>query len=126
MRAAALVLVLLPFLVFAGQDAAYHLRGRKPGLPENLTHLVLGASQVFLMVSAFRADVRRIVFAALLVAVFGAIDELGFHRALPARESDLHAKAHFALFSFVALALAFAVFPDLASVTGLLHGEAAP
>lgn len=126
MRLAVLILLLIPFLAFAGLDAAYHLRGRKPGLAENLLHLALGGSQAFAVVGAFRGDTPRVLAAGVLVAVLGATDEYGFHHALPARESDLHAKSHLALFVFLVAALALAAFPDGAAFLRALRGEAAP
>jgi hypothetical protein len=124
MRALVLVLVLLPFLAYAGLDAAYHVRERKPGILENLIHLALGGSQVLTINSAFHADAPRLIVAGVLIAVFGTVDELGFHHGLPARESDLHAKSHFALFTFVLVALALAAFPDAASLLRVIHREA--
>ena len=116
MRSAALALAIAPFVVLAALDLVVHRTTRKPHLAEDALHLVLGLSQLLLIVSAFRAEVPRIVLAALAVVVLGALDEFGFHHALPARESDLHAKGHFALFGFVVVALAAATFPTIASV----------
>ena|SRR5271165_4214358 len=126
MRALLLALALIPFLVWAGRDAAYHLRDRKPGILENVTHVLLGGSQLWVVVAAFRADISRIALAAMVVAVFGSLDEFVFHRGLSARESDLHAKSHLALFGFVALAMALVTYPDLAAVLSVFHGGRAP
>jgi hypothetical protein len=107
-----LLLPLVPFLRYAGKDLAYHFRSRKPGIPESLVHVVLGIFQGGLVVNAFRLDLARVAVATVGIAIFGAIDELVFHRGLPAEESDLHAKAHIALFAFAAAAVALCVLPE--------------
>ncbi len=104
-RIAGLVAAFLPFAWFAWLDTRYHLSTRKPGGPENLVHLGLGVCQLGLLVNAIRADLRFELFALAGIAVLGGLDEFGFHRALPAFESDVHAKSHFALFIFVVVAL---------------------
>jgi hypothetical protein len=126
MRALVLAIALAPFVLWAGRDAIYHVRDRKPGALENLTHLLLGASQLVTIVGAFRGDVARLALGAGLVAIFGAVDEFAFHRGLSARESDLHAKAHLGLFAFVAVAFALVTFPDLASLTRAAQAGATP
>jgi hypothetical protein len=107
-----LLLPLLPFLRYAGADLAYHFRSRKPGILENVVHVLLGLFQGALVVNAFRLDLVRVAAATVGIAVFGAVDELVFHRRLPAEESDLHAKAHIALFAFAAFAVALCVLPE--------------
>ncbi len=111
MLRALLVIPLLPFVGYAGADLAYHFRSRKPGLAEDAVHLALGLCQLVLIVNAFRGDLERLALGAVGVAVFGAADEYAFHRELPARESDLHAKSHFALFAFTAVAIALIALP---------------
>ena len=104
-RVAGIALAFLPFVWFAYRDTRYHLDLRKPGNPENLVHLGLGVCQIALLVNAIRADLQWELIALGGIAVLGAIDEFGFHRELPAFESDVHAKTHFALFIFVVVAL---------------------
>jgi hypothetical protein len=108
---AVLLVPLLPFLRYAGADLLYHFRGRKPGIAENVVHVVLGLFQGGLVINAFRLDLVRIAVSTLGIAAFGALDELGFHRGLPEKESDLHAKSHIALFAFAATAVALCVLP---------------
>jgi hypothetical protein len=108
---ALLILPLLPFVVYAGMDLAFHFRSRKPGIAEEAVHVALGLCQLVLVVNAFRGDLARLALGGLGVAVFGAADEFAFHRGLPARESDLHAKSHFALFAFTAAAVALIALP---------------
>jgi hypothetical protein len=120
-RTTALALAIAPFVVLAALDLVYHRTMRTPHVAEDVLHVVLAGSQVALVVSAFRGDVPRILLAAVVTVVLGALDEFGFHHALPARESDLHAKAHFALFGFVVVALVVAMFPDVASAERTLR-----
>jgi hypothetical protein len=108
---AILLVPLVAFLRYAGADLAYHFRERKPGVLESTVHVVLGAFQVALVLNAFRLDLVRVVVATIGIAFFGAVDELGFHRGLPATEGDLHAKSHIALFALVAAALGICVLP---------------
>ena len=105
LRIGAVVLAFVPFATFAWLDTRYHLSTRKPGGPENLVHLGLGICQLGLLVNAVRSDLKFELFALAGISVLGGIDEFGFHRALPAFESDVHAKSHFALFIFVVVAL---------------------
>lgn len=104
-RIGAIAVAFLPFAWFAYRDTRYHLGARKPGNAENLVHLGLGVAQIALLVNAIRADLRFELFALGGIALLGAVDEFGFHRQLPAFESDVHAKSHFALFIFVVVAL---------------------
>jgi hypothetical protein len=119
-RALILLLALLPFVVFAALDLVVHFTSRKPPLLEDLVHLGLGAGQVTLAMAAFRGDLARMAVGGLVVVLLGGVDEFVFHRALPPRESDLHAKGHFALFAFLVVALAVRAFPDAQSFTRLL------
>lgn len=109
---ALLLVPLLPFLRYAAADLAFHYRARKPHFAESLVHVLIGLFQAALVVHAFRLDLPRVAVAILGIAVFGAIDELGFHRRLPPEESDLHAKAHIALFAFAAAAVGLCVLPE--------------
>lgn len=109
---ALLVVPLLPFLRYAAADLAFHWRSRKPHWAESIVHVVLGLFQGALVVQAFRLDLTRVAVSILGIAVWGAIDELVFHRGLPPEESDLHAKSHIALFAFAAVAVALCVLPE--------------
>ena len=113
MRALVLTLSLVPFLIYAYRDTIYHLRQRKPGRAENLTHLALGACQAAMIAGAYLGDVPRMALAASGVAAFGVVDEHGFHHGLSNTESDLHAKAHLALFVFLAVGIALASFSSV-------------
>jgi hypothetical protein len=59
--------------------------------------------------------------AVAFVAVWGMVDELAFHRGLPAVESDVHAKAHMALFAFAGGALLAAAFPSAAAIVRVVR-----
>jgi hypothetical protein len=123
-RALVLTLLLAPFAILAAKDFVFHRRERRPSVPEELVHLVLGGLQVAVVVQAYRADLRRLLAASVLVGLVGCVDEFAFHRGLPAAESDLHAKAHLALFAFVAVAAFLATAPDLgAFARAVLEGE---
>jgi hypothetical protein len=113
LRAAVLTVAILPFLLHAYRDARYHLSQRKPGHLENLVHLALGTCQVALIVSAYQSDLRKMALAASGIAAFGIVDEHGFHHGLPASESDIHAKAHLALFVFFAVGVCLASFSSV-------------
>jgi hypothetical protein len=113
LRAIVLTAAIVPFLIYAYRDTVYHLRDRKPTLAENLVHLALGACQLAMILGAYQSDPRRVALAASGVACFGIVDEHGFHHGLPASESDIHAKAHFALFVFLAVAVALGSFSSL-------------
>lgn len=105
MRLLLLALALVPFVVFAARDAKAHVTYRKPGVVENVLHVGLGLAELALVFATFTAKLSWELGALGAVALLGGVDELVFHRELPAAESDLHAKAHFALFVFVAVAL---------------------
>jgi hypothetical protein len=126
MRALVLAVPLALFVVFAVRDTRYHLRDRKPGLAENLVHLALGGAQAATILAAFRGDLALLSVGAALIVVLGLGDEFLFHHDLPARESDLHAKAHMALFSFVALGALLALFPDADALVRAMQGRASP
>jgi hypothetical protein len=108
-----LTVAIVPFLIYAYRDTAYHLRQRKPGRAENLVHLALGTCQLAMIIGAYQSDVPRMALAASGVAAFGIVDEHGFHHGLPAAESDIHAKAHLALFVFLAVGIFLASFSSV-------------
>lgn len=116
MRIGLLCLPLALFLYYAGKDNSFHFRkpeqgGRHVPRAEHILHGVLGLLLVGLISAAFRLDPVRLPIFAGLFAVAGATDELGFHRGLPAEESDLHAKEHFALMVFLLTAWVTAALP---------------
>ena len=108
-------MVLIPalgaFIWYAGKDLRAHLKARRVPLLENLVHLALGAAQLVLIRGALSGDVRSLLVGALATAAFGALDEFAFHRGIPSEESDLHAKAHWALFTVLVLAMVFEEWP---------------
>jgi hypothetical protein len=109
---ALLLVPLVPFVRYAAADLAFHWRTRKPHWAESIVHVVLGLFQGALVLQGFRLDLPRVAVAILGIAVFGAIDELVFHRRLPPEESDLHAKSHIALFALAAVAVGLCVLPE--------------
>ena len=105
---AVMAAVLAPFLWFAALDQILHFRVRKVPLMENLIHVALAALLMNVIARAFRFDARGVIFGAVAFAAAGALDEYVYHRGVPEKESDVHAKEHFALFAFVVVALAVA------------------
>ena len=99
----------LAFAWYASKDMRFHLTGRPVSRAENALHAALGLSQLVLVVGAFLGAAVWVTAGALPTAALGAGDEYVFHRAIPGQEADLHAKAHLALFIFLAVAFGFPV-----------------
>jgi hypothetical protein len=106
MRAALIIGSFLPFAFFGYKDNAFHFRGRKVSAPEHLLHVAIGLTQAVIFIQALKGNLVMMFVGLALLTVSGAADEYIFHRELPAEESDLHAKQHFALFIFVVVAIA--------------------
>jgi Kef-type K+ transport system membrane component KefB len=100
----AMAVALLPFLVFAGRDLRLHLTVRRVSWAEEALHLFFGLVLAYAISRAFLFEGRALALSLLAFALGGAIDEFGFHRGLPPEEHDAHAKEHFALFLFMAVA----------------------
>lgn len=98
-----LLVALAPFLFFASRDQWLHLTARKVPLAENVIHAFLGVILFVVIGRAFLFDWRFVVVGTVVFALCGALDEFLFHRGVPASESDIHAKEHFALFGFFAV-----------------------
>lgn len=96
---------LLPFLWYASRDQLLHFSARKVPRVENLLHFALGVVLAITIAQAFRFDVRRFALFAVVFAFLGALDEFVFHRGIPDSESDTHAKEHFTLLAFFAIAV---------------------
>lgn len=100
-----LVVTLAPFLYYAIQDQRLHFSVRRVPLVENLVHLAIGLALVVTIASAFRFDLPMLAGSAALFVSLGAVDEYLFHRHIPERESDVHAKEHFAILTFLVAAV---------------------
>ena len=98
-----LAAALTPFVYFAARDQWLHLKARRVPLAENAVHALLGIVLSTVIARAFLFDWRFVIAGLAAFAVCGALDEFVFHRGLPAVESDVHAKEHFALFAFFAV-----------------------
>ncbi|MCB9653036.1 MAG: hypothetical protein H6729_02745 [Deltaproteobacteria bacterium] len=100
------VLLVLPGVVafawFAARDARFHGQGRHVSIAEQWLHAGLGLVELVLIIGAFAGASGWTAGAAAGTAFLGAVDEYFFHRDIPAIESDLHAKGHFALFAVLA------------------------
>jgi hypothetical protein len=105
MRMALIIGSFLPFAYFGVKDNAFHFRGRQVSLSEHFLHFGIGMAQAIILVQALRRNLLMMFVGMALLSVAGAIDEYIYHRKLPAEESDLHAKQHFALFIFVVVAI---------------------
>jgi hypothetical protein len=106
MRAAILVLSFLPFLYYGTRDTLFHFRGRKVSKSEHLIHAVIGVVLAILFSHALMAHHLIVLAALVLFVIVGGIDEYIYHRGIPGEESDLHAKEHLALLSFIVVSLA--------------------
>ena len=99
-----LVVALVPYLIFTVRDNALHSRARKVYWPEHLTHLVVLVGLLVGIGAAFTRDVDRMLIGGALFVPPALIDELLFHRDIPAEEHDVHAKQHLLLFVFIIVA----------------------
>ena len=106
MRAAILSISFLPFLYYGAKDTVFHFRGRKVSRIEHLLHAAIGVVLATMFWHALIAHHLIVLGALVLFVVAGGVDEYIFHRGIPAEESDLHAKEHLALLSFIVVSLA--------------------
>jgi hypothetical protein len=104
-RAWMLPVCLLPYAYFGLSDNIHHARHRRVSWPERIVHLAIVLA-VILVVAHVIAGNRAVAAGGLVVfLVARAVDEWGFHRDLPGRESDMHAKTHLAFLIFVVLTM---------------------
>jgi hypothetical protein len=106
MRAAILILSFVPFLYYGTRDTLFHFRGRKVSKTEHLIHAAIGVVLAILFSHALMAHHLIVLAALVLFVIVGGIDEYIYHRGIPGEESDLHAKEHLALLSFIVVSLA--------------------
>lgn len=104
-----LVVTLAPFLYYAIQDQRLHFVARRVSLIENLVHFAIGVVLAVTIASAFRFDLPLLAGSAAAFVSIGAADEYLFHRRIPERESDVHAKEHFAILTFLIAAVCVAL-----------------
>lgn len=100
-----LIIALLPYLYFSVIDNAYHFKLRGVSTFEHAIHLLIFITIGFVIYSAFANDLITFIVALALFAIFGSLDEFLFHKNLPEKESNIHAKAHWSLFIFVIVVL---------------------
>lgn len=105
MRTVLLAVALVPFVYFGARDQLFHTRGRAVGWSEHVLHLAIGVTLFMVVAQAFRRSYPSLLAALVLFIIVGGIDEFLFHRRIPGEESDLHAKQHLALMSWLVLAL---------------------
>ena len=101
MRAVVLTLFLLPYAFFGLRDNIHHVRHRSIGWTERLLHLAIVVSLLTVIPHAYLGNRPIMLIGLLLFIAARSMDEFTFHRGLSARESDLHAKTHFAFLMFV-------------------------
>jgi hypothetical protein len=119
MRSLTIIAGLLPFLYFGTRDQIFHMRGRRVSMSEHVLHVTIGITIVMMVMQALRSHYPFLLVALALFVVTGAIDEYIYHRGIPGEESDLHAKEHLALMSWLVLVLA----TDWVSAHGFGLGE---
>jgi hypothetical protein len=100
-----LAAALLPYVLLAARDRGYHRTLRRVPPFEDIVHLGLLVSLLATVWHAFVGRRGPMLAGLGVVVALGVVDEFGYHRALPSAESDVHAKAHFALFAFFAVVL---------------------
>jgi hypothetical protein len=105
MRAAVLTGCLVPYVYFGVRDVLHHKAHRVVSLNERLLHFTIGFSLTIVIPHAYLGNFDVLAPGLFLFVVARSIDEFVFHRGLPAREVDLHAKTHFGFLIFVAGAL---------------------
>lgn len=101
MRMVVLSLAFLPFAYYAARDQAFHLKGRRVSLSENLLHIAIGITIVGMVKGVLLEETTVMLVGLATFLATGALDEYVYHRDIPGEESDLHAKEHFALFAWL-------------------------
>ncbi len=105
MRIAIIVASFLPFLYYAAKDNHFHFHGRKVSFAEHVLHLAIGIALLIVFSHALYDRPSIMLAGLLLLLTAGALDEYVWHRNIPGAESDLHAKEHLALMTFVVMTL---------------------
>ena len=100
-RAALLTLFLAPYLYFGIRDVLHHTRHRPVSFTERLLHIILGMALTIIISHAYAGHFEVVIAGFVLFVAARALDEFVFHRNLPDREIDLHAKTHFGFLIFV-------------------------
>jgi hypothetical protein len=73
---------------------------------ERILHLTIVLAVVTVVAHALDGNRAVMLMGLVLFLIARATDEWGFHRNLPGRESDRHAKTHYAFLIFVTLSTA--------------------
>ena len=100
-RTALLTLFLAPYLYFGIRDVLHHKHHRKVSFTERLLHVTLGMALMIIISHAYAGHFEVVIAGFFLFVLARALDEFVFHRGLPEREVDLHAKTHFGFLIFV-------------------------
>jgi len=100
-RAALLTVFLAPYLYFGIRDVLHHKHYRPISFTERLLHITLGVALTIIISHAYAGHFEVVIVGFVLFVTARALDEFVFHRVLPAKEVDLHAKTHFGFLIFV-------------------------
>jgi len=92
---------LAPYLYFGIRDVLHHKHYRKVSFTERLLHITLGIALTIIISHAYAGHFEVVIAGFLIFVTARALDEFAFHRGLPAREIELHAKTHFGFLIFV-------------------------
>lgn len=99
------IFALLPYLYFSFLDNSYHLKLRTVRLPEHLIHFFIFISVSTVIYNAFTLQFVKFYIALGFYVLFGSLDEFLFHKNLPEKESDVHAKAHWSGLIFISVVI---------------------
>ena len=105
-RAAVLTLFLLPYAYFGLRDNFYHAQQRSVPWPERLAHAAIVLALLTVVPQAYLGNRGLVIAGLVLFVVARAVDEYVYHRGLPATESALHARTHFAFLLYVVTIMA--------------------
>jgi len=102
-RGGLLCACILPYAYFGLSDNVQHVRSRRVSWAERIVHAAIVLA-VLIVVPQIVTGHRSIAIAGLvLFLVARSFDEWVFHRNLPDREADMHAKTHLAFLIFVVM-----------------------
>jgi hypothetical protein len=102
-RGLLLSVFLVPYAYFGLNDNLHHIRHRHVCWAERILHLAIVLSLFTVVPHAIMGNRPVLIAGLVLFLVARALDEWGFHRNLPGREADMHAKTHFAFLIFVVM-----------------------
>ncbi|HEY2253298.1 MAG TPA: hypothetical protein VGH74_19630, partial [Planctomycetaceae bacterium] len=102
-RTVLLPVFLLPYAYFGLSDNLQHYRHRRIPWAERIVHATIVLALLTVVPHALNGNCPVVIAGLVLFLMARSFDEWSFHRNLAGRESDLHAKTHFAFLAFVVL-----------------------